>query len=465
MNNPDLTAKSYGRYHVVGVVARGGMGTVYLARSIGLAGFARTVALKVLHPHLKDEPSVVAMFLAEARLAARIAHRNVVEVLDVDLIDGEHVIAMRYVEGGSLGGLMKGARPGKLPPGIALRIVHDTLLGLHAAHEATSETGEPLAIIHRDVSPPNILVDLEGISQLTDFGVARAQGGLQSTHGSVKGKLRYLAPEQLAGAEMDRRVDVFAAGIVLWELLAGRSLFSGGSDVATMHNVSTLRIDPPEGPSRAIDEVCLRALERDPTRRFATAEEFAAALDAAAGETMARREEVAELARATFGREAEDRREAIAREARSPRSIPPPAASVPPPVPSSSTAASSATIGGVAAATPAPRFSPALIGLIIVVVASIAMVAVARIGMSPPRSADPPAGSALEPVPVSAATAETPNDPPSASETASATTTTTAAVAPRTTPGRRPGRRPAPSARPVPVPGSSTQGPYIPSAL
>jgi len=292
------------------------MGTVYLARSIGLAGFARTVAAQGAPPALKDEPNVVAMFLAEARLAARIAHRNVVDVLDVDLIDGEHVIAMRYVEGGSLGGLIRRRDPGSCPPASRFRIVHDTLLGLHAAHEAKSETGEPLH--HRPSGRVAAEHPRRSRGHRAAHGLRRcARAGRPAVDArSVKGKLRYLAPEQLAGAEMDRRVDVFAAGIVLWELLAGRSLFNGSSDAAIMHNVSKLRIEPPEGPSarrRRGLPACARTRSRTPlcdgrgVRRRPRG----------GGRTRWPQDEVAAIARDTFGAEAEVRRELIAQEARS----------------------------------------------------------------------------------------------------------------------------------------------------
>lgn len=450
MNVPQGATKTYGRYHVVGVLARGGMGTVYLARSIGLAGFSRTVALKVLHPHFAEEPQVVAMFLAEARLAARIAHKNVVDVLDVDLIGGEHVIAMRYVEGGSLGGLVKAQRPEKLPVGIALRIVHDALLGLHAAHEATSETGEPLGIVHRDVSPPNILVDLDGLSQITDFGVARAHGDALSSEGSLKGKLRYLAPEQLAGSELDRRVDVFAAGIVLWELLAGRSLFGSATDALIMRNVATMPIEPPQGPSAAIDQVCLRALERDPSRRFASAQDFAQALADAASTMMADREGVASLARMVFHGSSERHRAALADEARAPRSVPPP-----PSVPPDPTAPLATGATPPSRATP---WSPMRIGLVAAALLTIAAVLIARWVLATRAIAS----EELVPVPVAVAATAEPAAATSEPEPAAAASASAAASGTRPKPARGNAR-----GNPVRRPGTanSATGPYVPNGL
>ncbi|HWL85891.1 MAG TPA: protein kinase [Polyangiaceae bacterium] len=306
-----------GPWELVAEIASGAMGTVYLARGRG-ANRARVAAVKRLHPHLESEMAFVRMFMDEARLARRIASRHVVETYELLEDAGHHAIAMRYVEGGSLAALARAhwIRNVALPPAIGLRIVHDTLLGLDAAHEAKGETGERLDIVHRDVSPQNVLVDLDGYSQLTDFGVARARGRLHSTYGQqVKGKLRYLAPEQLRDARVDRRADIFSAGIVLWELLVGAQLFDGDDDVAIMRNVLIMAVPPPSARGAriplAIDRLCLRALSRDPGRRYATAREFAQAIHATG--MMAPREEVSQLVRAVFGDDTARCRKTLAR--------------------------------------------------------------------------------------------------------------------------------------------------------
>ena len=200
-----LAGRRLGRYEVLAQLASGGMAGVYLARALGVAGFERLVAIKGLHPHLAHEPEFIAMFLDEARLAARIRHPNVVPTLDIsDTQDAGYYLVMEYIEGDHLGALLqqasKPARACRSP--IALRIIVDALDGLHAAHELTDEDGQPLNLVHRDVSPQNILVGIDGVARITDFGVAKAEVRLSTTRdGQLKGKLAYMAPEQA----IDRR--------------------------------------------------------------------------------------------------------------------------------------------------------------------------------------------------------------------------------------------------------------------
>jgi serine/threonine-protein kinase len=212
--------------------------------------------------------------------------RAVVGVLDVDLIAEELVIVLEYVRGTSLKDLFRAvAREGKrLPVSVASRVICDVLGGLHAAHELSGADGAPLGLVHRDVSPHNVLIGADGRTKVTDFGVAHARGRLAATRADnvVKGKLGYLAPEQLNRKSIDRRADVFAAGIVLWEALTGESLFAGGTEAETVGLVLRRPIPPPSTLAPEVtlelDEVCLRALERDPERRFATALDFERAL-------------------------------------------------------------------------------------------------------------------------------------------------------------------------------------------
>jgi len=298
----DLTGKWLGRYELLARIASGGMASVYLARASGEAGFTRLVAIKVLHSHLGESADFVAMFQDEARLAARVRHPNVVDVYDVTTIDGELVLSMQYVEGASLQALRRvGKKIGtEIPIAIVIRVLVDALRGLHAAHELMDDHGEPLGLVHRDFSPHNVLVGADGLSRVTDFGVAKARGRAteETRTGVLKGKLRYLAPEQLQRAKsIDRRVDVFAAGVVLWEALTGRTLFEGEGEADILMGVLQHSIPPPSSVRPeiplAIDRVCLRALERDPDRRYATALDFADAVEAAAGNTLARANEVA----------------------------------------------------------------------------------------------------------------------------------------------------------------------------
>jgi serine/threonine-protein kinase len=277
------------RYLLHQPIASGGMATVYLASVRGARGFARTVAIKRLHPQFAADPEFSSMLLDEARLAAVIRHPNVVPTLDVAQSDGELFMVMEYVAGESLARLLIEARGRSLavPRSIGVAIVVDALSGLHAAHRARSEDGVELEIVHRDVSPQNILVGKDGITRLVDFGIARAAVRAQATReGQLKGKLRYMAPEQLRGKrDVTLRVDVYAAGVVLWEVLTGEKLFDGESEAEVFGNVLEGVVPPPStraaGLPAELDRVVLRALARDPEARFSTALEMAEALQAA----------------------------------------------------------------------------------------------------------------------------------------------------------------------------------------
>jgi len=264
------------------------MATVYVARMSGAAGFSRTVAVKRLHPHLAADPTFAAMFVDEARLAARIRHPNVIDTLDVVADSGELFLVMAFVLGETLSKLVRATTSQgiRLPVPVVSNIIFGALEGLHAAHEATDEQGEPLGIVHRDVSPQNILVGADGIARVIDFGVAKAAGRMQETEGGeLKGKLAYMAPEQLTRCPVDRRCDVFAMGVVLWETLTSRRLFAGDDAASTLYSVLNDPVLPPSSVCPdlppALDAVVLRALERDPAMRFATAREMSLALEAA----------------------------------------------------------------------------------------------------------------------------------------------------------------------------------------
>jgi hypothetical protein len=277
-----------GRYTIYDEIAAGGMASVHVGRLLGEAGFTRTVAIKRLHAEVAKDPEFVDMFLAEAHLAARIRHPNVVSTLDVVQSEGELLLIMEYVEGESLSRLRRAcaAAGESIPVGVSVAILCGVLQGLHAAHEATTEKGEPMHLVHRDVSPQNIVVGSNGNPTVVDFGVAKAAGRLQTTRdGQVKGKAGYMAPEQLRGSVIDRRADVFAAGVVLWELLTGERLFQGDSPAATMMMVLEREPPPPSSKapavSPALDAIVLRALCRTPSARFDTALAMADALEGA----------------------------------------------------------------------------------------------------------------------------------------------------------------------------------------
>ena len=220
-----------GRYSLYRELARGGMATIFLGQLQGPVGFARTVAIKRLHPHLAKDPEFVTMFMDEARLAARIQHPNVASMLDVVATKGELFLVMEYIQGETLSRLVKLGQ-GPVPLEIAGAIMSGVLHGLHAAHEATDERGQLMNLIHRDVSPQNVMIGRDGAARLLDFGVARAQGRFHTTEeGKLKGKLPYMAPEQLRGAKPTRQTDIYAAAAVLWESLTGRRLIEGTTSV------------------------------------------------------------------------------------------------------------------------------------------------------------------------------------------------------------------------------------------
>ncbi len=272
-----------GRYTLVREIASGGMATVFLAR-VGEGAAEREVAIKRLHPHLATEDDFVSMFFDEARLAARIHHPNVVSTLEIDDVDGLAIV-MEYIEGVTLLELARdlARRKSRLPLPVATRIALDLLAGLHAAHELRDAEGRSLDLVHRDVSPHNVLVGVDGVSRITDFGIAKASVRLTSTRdGQTKGKLSYMAPEQLSTDDVDRRADVFAAGVVLWEIVTGRRLFIGSSDARIMHALvygdfpSPRSVDP--SISEELDAVVMRALSRDASARWSSCLEFATAL-------------------------------------------------------------------------------------------------------------------------------------------------------------------------------------------
>lgn len=270
-------------YVLVSEIAAGGMATVYLARpTTGPAGSA-LVAIKYCHPHLRHDPTFVAMFLDEARLASLIRHPNVVATLDVGNVESLYFV-MQYVEGVSLAEWLAhlGTVGSRIEVPLLLRVVVDTLSGLSAAHALTNETGEPLRLVHRDVSPQNILVGLDGVSKIGDFGIAKAESRATRTRtGQVKGKAGYMSPEQILLEPLDARADLYAVGVVLWEALTGCRLFDGDSDAATINLVLSGKIPTPSsiaGTDLRLDAVVHRALAFEPERRFADAEAMAQAI-------------------------------------------------------------------------------------------------------------------------------------------------------------------------------------------
>jgi serine/threonine-protein kinase len=309
------------RYETILRLSAGGMGTVYVGAARGDLGFRQIVAIKKPHPHLLLDPSLRASFVKEARLASLIHHANVVDVRDVDATEDEVSIVMEYVEGASLGELIQVAAEGgpEIPPAVAVRIVLDACAGLHAAHELADERGRPLGLVHRDVSPQNLLVGLDGVTRVADFGVAKFNRttGSNTTAGHLKGKLSYTAPECLLAEPIDRRIDVFAMGVVLWEVLAGTRLFRGQHEAETMKRI--VEYSPPPiselSPSlgSGLDEVVQMALAKSREARFDNMLAMASALEssARAAGLVAGHREVADVVRAAVGADVEERRRVV----------------------------------------------------------------------------------------------------------------------------------------------------------
>ena len=280
-----------GRYALFDNFASGGMATVHLGRLDGAGGFSRVVAIKRLLPHLVQNAEFTDMLLKEARLAARVRHPNVVPTLDVVASRGEVLLVMEYVHGEALGSLCRAQakRKEQIPIEIALSVIVGTLRGLHAVHESTDERGRSLGLVHRDVSPPNILVGVDGMARVLDFGIVKALEQIEETiPNRLKGKTGYMAPEQIRGERVTRTTDMFAAGIVLWELLTLRRFVASSStdkerlDVILAGNYTPPSVHRPELPA-GLDTAVMRALSYKVEDRYATAAEFADALEAASG--------------------------------------------------------------------------------------------------------------------------------------------------------------------------------------
>lgn len=317
LSSPSMVAPLLaGRYRLYEPIASGGMATVHFGRQVGEAGFARTIAIKRVHPKHFGKGAMVSSLVDEARLASRIQHPNVVPTLDVFQAHGEIFVVMEFVMGETLARLQRAHidREEPMPISIALSIAIGMLQGLHAAHEAKNERGQPLSIVHRDVSPQNVLVGVDGLARVLDFGIAKAEERLTATlNGHVKGKPRYMAPEQIRAESVTRRTDIFAAGIVLWESLAGRRLYESDAEVVVAY--SERRTPEPAAkhnpnvPAK-LDAVLRRALVFEPDDRFEDAATFALALEEVGDVASPRR--VSEWVKTTAGASLRERAEMIA---------------------------------------------------------------------------------------------------------------------------------------------------------
>jgi serine/threonine-protein kinase len=275
----------FGRYELLRKIAAGGMGQVLLARK-GAEGFEKLVVIKRILPHLVEDEEFFTMFIDEAKITMRLDHPNIARINEFGVENGVHFIEMEYVQGEDVRRLDKRARLANtpVPLGVILRVIADAAAGLDFAHKAKDSKGVPLNLVHRDVSPQNILVGFDGSVKLIDFGVAKAAGRAQHTAtGILKGKFPYMSPEQADGLDMDGRSDVFALGIVLWELLTGKRLFKGENDLMTQRLVKACQVPPPSQvePSLppALDAVVLKSLAKEPKDRYADAAAFRMALE------------------------------------------------------------------------------------------------------------------------------------------------------------------------------------------
>lgn len=298
MNDPATSTapECFGRYLVYPAIAHGGMATVHMARLVGAEGFSRLVAAKRLHPQFIDDPEFVTMFHDEACIASRVHHPNVVPVLDVVVAGRELILVQEYVHGVPLGTLMRVAQVDEtpIPIDIAISVLAGVLAGLHAAHEVKDAAGQPLEIIHRDVSPGNVMISVDGVPRLLDFGIAKATTSTHHTReGIFKGKLAYMAPEQLRMDDVDRSVDVYAAGVLAWELLVNRRIYDGRSELAFATAAVSGELPPITAaladsrgsldPARwealvELQPIISRAMSPIRATRFATAEELMRAL-------------------------------------------------------------------------------------------------------------------------------------------------------------------------------------------
>jgi serine/threonine-protein kinase len=274
-----MASRWVGEYEIVKRLRVGGMATLYLARRHGAAGFSKLVALKVIHPHLVEQPSFIEMFVDEARICSQISHPNVVHVEEFGEIDGVHFLVMEYLDGCSVAELLGLLRHEgrKLDSELAARVIMQIAAGLHAAHETHDANGSPLDLVHRDISPSNILLTVDGNAKLIDFGIAKARNRLAETEAGValKGKFKYIAPEQATRSTVDRRSDIFSLGVVFWEMLVGQPLFTEDTHVALFNRLHHTEVAPPSAVNRdsliILDAIVLSMLRHDPADRPQTA--------------------------------------------------------------------------------------------------------------------------------------------------------------------------------------------------
>ena len=278
--DPIAARRSVGRYELVQRLGHGGMATVYLGRVTGSAGFEKLVAVKIIHPHLAAEAEFVEMFLEEARIAAKIQSPHVAGILDLGQDEGLHYMVMEYIDGETLSGLLRQLRPRgeHLPLPVVLQILMDACEGLTAVHDLRDPEGQPYGLVHRDMSPQNLMVSFDGWVKIVDFGLVKATGKRHTHTGHLRGKLPYMSPEQARGKPVAASADLFALGVVMWEMLTGKRLFASDSEAETLEQVMRCEVPPlasrrPDLPPD-VEPILRRALARDPADRYHTADEM-----------------------------------------------------------------------------------------------------------------------------------------------------------------------------------------------
>ena len=308
-----------GRYELLVPIARGGMARVWAARMNGQRGFQKLVALKTILPHLAEEPEFERMFLDEARIASGVHHPNVCEIYELGEEQRTLYLVMEWVSGDSFARVLRASgKVEAIDPRVVGRVIADACAGLHAAHELTDEDGRALGVVHRDLSPHNILLTADGTAKVADFGVAKALGQLHeaTSAGQLKGKIAYMAPEQVTGAGIDRRSDVFSLGCVLYEATTGQRPFRGDGDHQVMHAVLKGEVQPPtsllRGYPQELERIVMRALSPQPILRYPTAERMRFALEEflARGQLVTQ-SNVAQVVRARIGESIDRRKERI----------------------------------------------------------------------------------------------------------------------------------------------------------
>jgi serine/threonine-protein kinase len=312
-----LPAARLGRYEVLAKLAAGGMGEIFLARLEGAAGFEKLLVIKKMLPHLADDMRFRQMMIAEARIASKMSHANVSQIHELDEIDGQLYITMEYLEGVTVLALLRRAARRKEPLDLGLigGVVSQVCDGLHYAHELKDRDGSLLKVVHRDVTPSNVFVTETGVVKLLDFGIAKVENVANTESGAIKGKYAYMAPEQLRGQDIDRRVDVFAVGIVLFEMLALRRLFQRKTDYLTfqavleqpLRDVRTYRPDAPD----SVIGVMKKCLAAEPAHRFDNMRQLRAALLQAIGTTAWGPHEIADFVHSNFAEDITRRRSSV----------------------------------------------------------------------------------------------------------------------------------------------------------